>query len=616
MRRGLAVATPARLALGMFLAAALASGADAADKREKIAVMKVEAPTLSKEEVASLRDGLEVGVTQAVGTRLQVITKDSAAASVGGGDKLASCLEGASCDAEIGGALGVDYFLSGSVRSTPRGLELGVTILRIGRDVSLLKKEVKVFRTGQELLDGAAAHTEAVTRAALGSVLGRPAAPASAGGTFGEAGKDVTFSGGDEVVVSFESAPDGAAVLVDGQLLCKETPCRKRIAAGAHEASFQRERYASAVQRFTAADGAVVKATLSARFGWVSVETTPPGAGVSIDGADAGKSPVAWREVGEGTVEVAVTDPCFLRRGERVPVKAGERRLVKLEPKARIAGLKVNAEDEKGNAVDADVKVDGAVVGKAGAQLKIPTCSKLVTVRLGKETFEQELKLEEGKVAVIAAKPGSGAVATGMVRLPGGTYEMGETGQKVTLQPFLLDVTEVTVASYGACVKAGGCTAPGTGSNCNWGLGDRASHPVNCVDWSQATAFCEWARKRLPTEEEWEWAARGAQNGTKYPWGDDEPSTQLCWDGDGSSLGPGNRESTCPVGSYRRGDSPQGVKDLAGNVSEWTSSAERSSRVSRGGGWTAADVSDVTASNRASVGASYHTSKIGFRCAR
>jgi formylglycine-generating enzyme required for sulfatase activity len=599
----------------IFVALALcafALDASAADRREKIAVMKVEAATLSREEAASLLDGLEVGVTQAVGSRLQVITKDSAAASVGRDDKkLATCLfDGTSCDAEIGGALGVDYFVSASVRSTTRGLELGVTVLRIGREVSLLKKEVKVFASARELLDGSAAHAEVVTRAALGGVLGRPG-PAPVGGTFGESGKELAFSDAEEVVVSFESAPDGAVVQLDGALLCAATPCRKRVAAGAHEASFQKERYAASVQRFAAAKGAVVKATLAPRFGWISVETAPPGIGVAIDGSDAGKSPVAWRDMDEGTVEVAVNDPCWLGGGERVLLKAGERRVVRLEPRPRIAGLKVNAEDEKGNAVEADVSVDGTVVGTAGLTLKVPVCAKKVSVSLGKQTYEGDLRLEEGKVAVVNARPG------GMVRLPGGTFKMQARGVVVKVQPFLLDMIAVTVAAYERCVRAGGCSAAGTERNCNWGKTDRTNHPVNCVTWNQAKEYCTWAGMRLPTEEEREWAARGADRGTRFPWGDDEPLDQLCWDGGGSQR-YGKGLGTCPVGSFPAGDSLHGLKDLAGNVWEWTSTAYDSSEpVVRGGSWRTTAMWDVAAASRITLKAyDRDNASVGFRCAK
>ena len=623
----------AAVAAACLLAFAASAGPD---KREKIAVMKVDAPDLSRSEVASLRSLLEVGVTQAAGSRLQVMTKDSAAAMVGGGDKLVACMEGASCDAEIGGALGVDYFVSGTVLKTPRGLELAVTVLRIGRDASVLKKDVRVFSSIGALLDGTSVHAEVVTRAALGGLLGRPVARPP-GGAFGETGVDIAVGDGeDEVVVAFESAPDGATVLVDGVVLCKETPCRKRLMAGAHEASFQRERYAPAVQRFSAARGAAVKATLAPRFGWLSVETIPPGLAIAVDGVDVGRSPLVSREVDEGSAEVAVTDRCYLRSGERVAVKAGEQRTVKLAPKPRIAGLRVNAEDEKGNAVDADVTVDGAVAGQAGKTFRVPVCARKVSVRLGKETFESELKLDEGKVAVVNAKPARTAArapipttpatlsfAPGapapMVRLPGGSFKLASQGVQATVAAFLLDVTEVTVGAYEACVKAGRCEVPKTGGECEWGKPGRQSRPVNCVDWSQAKAYCAFAGKRLPSEAEWEWAARGADRGTTFPWGNEDPGNRLCWDGKGNDRRARGFHTSCDVGSYPAGDSPQGVKDLAGSVWEWTASGEEdgASHVCRGGGWDYFSPAVVSAASRqvrepgSRSGANY-----GFRCAK
>jgi outer membrane protein len=232
------------------------------------------------------------------------------------------------------------------------------------------------------------------------------------------------------------------------------------------------------------------------------------------------------------------------------------------------------------------------------------------------------------------ARFGSGkkdGAAGGMARLPGGTYTMGQ-GKTATVAPFLLDVTEVTVSAYAGCVKAGRCAVAGAtvewanitaddrakySARCNGGRGDRQQHAMNCVDWNQAVAYCEWLGKRLPTEEEWEWASRGAERGTTYPWGNEAPGNQLCWDGEGSDLGEGNRSSACAVGSYARGDSPHGVKDLAGNVWEWTSSAsDASSRVIRGGGWGNDDPRFVSAATRDGTAPDNRDFALGFRCAR
>lgn len=165
-----------------------------------------------------------------------------------------------------------------------------------------------------------------------------------------------------------------------------------------------------------------------------------------------------------------------------------------------------------------------------------------------------------------------------MVRLPATVLRIGATDlssaspvHEVTLHAFSIDRTEVAVGAYSHCVDAGVCTPPralssSDGAFCTWGnrltLGN---HPANCVDWAQASQYCQWAHKRLPSEEEWEYAARGPDF-RKYPWGNTDPQrSSLCWDRGGSTY-------TCAVGSTLSDVSPFGVYDLAGNVEEWTSS--------------------------------------------
>ena len=197
-----------------------------------------------------------------------------------------------------------------------------------------------------------------------------------------------------------------------------------------------------------------------------------------------------------------------------------------------------------------------------------------------------------------------------MVRIEGGTYTMGESRRQVTVASFLVDETEVTVGQYAVCVKGGGCRPPQQ-------AGTNMDHPVTEVSWDEAVAYCEWAKARLPTEEEWEWAARGGPAGTTYPWGEEMPGRQLCWDGEGSDLGKGRRKGTCPVGSYPSGNSPQGAKDLAGNVWEWTSTAnDAASRVFRGGSWINDSPSLLSAARRQWYPPADRGSVLGFRCAR
>ena len=138
----------------------------------------------------------------------------------------------------------------------------------------------------------------------------------------------------------------------------------------------------------------------------------------------------------------------------------------------------------------------------------------------------------------------------------------------VTVPTFQMTRTPVTVDQFKACVDAGACTAPGTHASCNWGQPDRGSHPVNCVRWSQAQAFANWAGGRLPTEAEWEYAARSGGRDWKYPWGNEKATCDRAVMRDSSGGGCGSN-GTLPVCSKPMGNTSQGLCDMAGNVWEW-----------------------------------------------
>lgn len=175
----------------------------------------------------------------------------------------------------------------------------------------------------------------------------------------------------------------------------------------------------------------------------------------------------------------------------------------------------------------------------------------------------------------------------GMRPLGGGRFTLADGSATVDLTPFCLDAIEVTAAGYAACVRANVCSAEELvcGKAATYGAKGKGNHPINCASWIDADTYCRWQGKRLPTEGEWEWAARGQGKGSRYPWGDAPPARRACWDGKGSAQGAGGRIGTCPVASHPAGDSPDGLHDLAGNVREWTSTGDRRERVIRGGSW-------------------------------
>jgi formylglycine-generating enzyme required for sulfatase activity len=187
------------------------------------------------------------------------------------------------------------------------------------------------------------------------------------------------------------------------------------------------------------------------------------------------------------------------------------------------------------------------------------------------------------------------------------------TGQRAELAAFQIDRTEVRVSEYRHCVDEGACAVPAVANGCNWNAPGRGEHPVNCVDWDQARAYCEWIGKRLPTEQEWEKAARGT-DGRTYPWGDDGPSCDVAV----MSGAPSCAAGTAPVASRDRGRSPYGLFDMAGNVFEWTGSLYASggeARVLRGGSWKN-DATAIRSSHREGALPNLRDASVGFRCAQ
>jgi formylglycine-generating enzyme required for sulfatase activity len=234
-----------------------------------------------------------------------------------------------------------------------------------------------------------------------------------------------------------------------------------------------------------------------------------------------------------------------------------------------------------------------------------------------------------------------------------------EKQHQVTLSDYCIDKTEVTVRAYTECVTAKGCapalhTVDVNGASayyskflnklCNGD--DKPLHPINCVDWYQATAYCRWQSKRLPTEAEWEYAARG-QDMRAFPWKEGMPYADRLNARLTHSTCPQISEenfrkhtnfkldddctTTTPVGRFPNGASPFGALDMAGNVWEWTADryADKYSeaavqdptgpatgdwRVLRGGGWNAVSSEQVRTAIRLGDRPSLRNTDNGFRC--
>jgi serine/threonine-protein kinase len=216
-----------------------------------------------------------------------------------------------------------------------------------------------------------------------------------------------------------------------------------------------------------------------------------------------------------------------------------------------------------------------------------------------------------------------------MVYVPGGSFMMGtdhgdeyqKPAHQVTVKPFFIDVYEVTCAQYGRFVQETGHQVPFNWSTNNCPNGE-SNLPATGIDWYDARAYASWANKRLPTEEEWEFAARGTDQ-REYPWGSE-------WRSQAANAGQSSAGRLVAVGKYPEGKSPFGALDMVGNAWEWTatdlrpypgaqiSNVPAPMKIIRGGSWVH-DPPDWTTTTfrgfaRPAGGKDY--SKIGFRCVK
>jgi eukaryotic-like serine/threonine-protein kinase len=251
-------------------------------------------------------------------------------------------------------------------------------------------------------------------------------------------------------------------------------------------------------------------------------------------------------------------------------------------------------------------------------------------------------------VAWLAAARGPRAdrPAPDRVVIPGGSFTQGSTRgdederpvRKVVVKTFAIDRTEVTRGDYALCVASGRCKPPpspaaaagpspvaaaapspvAAAAPSPVAAGAAAKLPVTGVDWSDAGAYCRFAGGRLPTEAEWEKAARGT-DGREYPWGNDADCARANWgnfEGEGPCAGK-NPGHPVAVGQYPSGASPYGVLDLGGNVWEWVTDKyddEPGRRVVRGGSCCSYFVGP-RAANRNAWAPEHRDADLGFRCA-
>ena len=346
---------------------------------------------------------------------------------------------------------------------------------------------------------------------------------------------------------------------------------------------------------------------------------------------------------------------------------------VRSPPTVNSAGPRVKRASSGGKI--AAFTIGGALVA-AGVVFGVMQALRQPPVEVAKKT--DDVVVAPSKVAPPVAPPAPGTPCpAGMVLIEGGRFFMGtdagksvlamaRPAHKVEVARFCMDIHEVTTEDYVKCSDKGECKRAFPESYwpqgsmkkseweraraafsplCNFGAEDRGRHPINCVMWSQASEYCKVMGKRLPSEMEFEFAARGS-DGRRYPWGDAPPSERHL-NGCGKEcvewrteqglsavepLYPGSDAyvGTAPIGSFPEGRTQAGLFDITGNVFEWTADPFRAypqpgveappeeltnNRVIRGGAFNSFEPEHTDPALRLPYDADAYTHGIGFRCA-
>jgi formylglycine-generating enzyme required for sulfatase activity len=459
-------------------------------------------------------------------------------------------------------------------------------------------------------------------------------------------------------LLMINSSPSGAEILLNGTNIKQRTPASLRLEPGGYKLRLQLNGFQSqerTLQMLEATniilDMNLIPAVASTprsrprnrrkrrskrRFVFFRLQSTPAKASVWVNGRDSRKTTPVALKLRPGLYAVELRHPNHTTVKRRFQLQSGQDLQVHIAMGQNVAQLEVNSSPS-----GAQLWLDGKKTAyKTPASLPVPT-GREVKVELRATGYKSTSK-------IVSLKPNQRKTLTmtlkkkgprTMVYIASGSFWMGNNTSvhekpmhKVTLSGFWMDRYEVTVAEYMACVEAGICSKPGDGPGCNArDPKGKAKHPVNCVNWYNAASYCRWKKKRLPSEAQWEKAARGG-SAQPYPWGFSQPTCRKAnFSKGGAGCGSGG---TVAVGTKRSGRNRYGLYDMAGNVWEWVRdyyslkfysmspeknpvNRKRSSgyKVVRGGSWrTRYDKLHMT--YRSEAWPSKKSPTTGFRCVR
>ena len=376
---------------------------------ERIVVLDFRTVGITDEGLlSSLSDGVRTGLIKSVDTEQYLImTRESTMRILKDMGKDASCIEG-SCEVEIARNIGADYVISGTITLISETYLLTLKLHNTETNALLASEQIEqkdplllvkqMTELGRQLvLDGGLKTKEGLTSNNSTEFQDR---------FLGQPEDEWEVEGSALQVVHFESTPSGkgTVVLVDGKMVCTETPCSKSVPLGERTISIQRERYQIWSSTTELQKGMRISAELKPVFGWLDLDTGElDGIEFTLNG-DSKVSPIHRMELDKGQYTLKITDPCYLGpKGEeyQFEIKAGEAKQISFPVKERPAGIDVSVKDQDGNEIEAMVSVNGIDLGRTPDQFTVGVCSKILDFEYEGMTDVFSLALTEKDIQAV-----------------------------------------------------------------------------------------------------------------------------------------------------------------------------------------------------------------------
>jgi formylglycine-generating enzyme required for sulfatase activity len=452
-------------------------------------------------------------------------------------------------------------------------------------------------------------------------------------------------------VLKVVSSPSGAKVSIDGDP-AGSAPLTVKKDAGTYVVTLELPGFApvSRTVELQAGRSAVVNEKLMQAAGYLDISIAPAaaasGARVTVDGVAAGTGKQGPYKVGKHTI--AAQSAGYRGTEASAEVESGGTNSVPLTLEALPGKLLLSVN------VAADCASGLARVhatAESLAKLEVPAGrAHVVCSAEGRDDASADIEVAPGKAVTVTLElkhytgPTAGKTRvetkSGLefVYIPPGTFHEGcepqdkdcydneKPGHTASVRALWLGKTDVTVAAYKKCIAAGACEDISNDDDqhrCNLKNG-RLDHPMNCLDWKSAQTFCSWVGGRLPSAEEWEYAAKSGESRI-FPWGNaaiDSRRANVC-DKRCKAANPSltadeslddGYAATSPVGAFPAGASKWGLLDMAGNVWQWTSTDyDASNKELRGGSWSN-HPQFLRVSLRFRLVPSNRNVNVGFRC--